>query len=291
MPLARWIDGSALGTGMLNIFLSIVLLSLNALMLIRIGIRNMLYEIKVFLPAVIYVMVACGIYIVSHSLSLSLASFLTTWAFSEFTFGYRRFESFSQCFNGALLLGTAFLLCPTYAVTIVAMPLVLATFRRSVNEQIVALFGALLPFMLSSYIYWGAGESITHMAELTWKQLSAENVADILVSERLATLRMAALAVIGIITFISIIKFVAVSGNIRARASRVYLSTIYLTAASVLALLLPCAGVEILSLAAIPLSLLIPLFFTRFRRHVATIIYIIMVGGVIALNVVELVAG
>jgi len=279
MPVGACLEG--LLPGKSGVVPLVLLIIFNALMLTRISTHNMLYITKSYIPAVVYVAVCCGVFFNQESLAAVVASFFIVTGLGVIIPGFHHGASFDRCFRGAVLVGCAVLFYAPAALMVVALPLILAIFLRSGRELIVALVGFLLPTAASAYIFWGMGHSGGYLFESLVDAMVAPPATATRYTDP-AFLTTASLTVL--VLFLSIGTYVASVNKMRTRPYRIVMTFLILFVVLAAGLAFPARSVSVVNMLAVPMAIILPLYFARYTGIAPLVIYLTWIFSVIALN-------
>jgi hypothetical protein len=246
----------------------------NAVILTRIAVRNMLYGARSYLPATIYAVAVCAF--VRWDAALCLASTLIVAGLDTLIAGMGRAEGFDRCFRGSLAVGLAVTLYAPAALMIAALPVVLSALSRSGREVVVSLVGALLPLAALSYIYMWAGFDFLYYPRA---------LADALLAPSATTTAIATIALAGLLSLLSLLSLATLfftGRTMRRRAWRITLLFGLTLPILWAGALLPCRGTDMAALTAIPTALIAPIFFARNPGWLSTVIYIMVLVAALA---------
>lgn len=266
---------------------SIFLVLINAVIITRIGTKNILYTAKTFISLIFYTILSCGIYISSDSFNLLLSSLFMLMGFELFISAFHRQKNSGSCFTGGLLLGVAGLIYTPFFILLPAVPIILSLFFRDGREQVTGVIGSLVPLFAISYIEWGVGGNFLTMPLDTLRYfVSPPTVVLQVESLTLATGFIFAL-VIFLIT-LSIGALASSRRHIRTRPMQISIAAIVVLICFAVLLLLPCSSVAVVQMMAIPIAIIAPHFFVRYSGRAALLLYTLLIISVIMLNVARM---
>jgi len=288
MPLDRIIDSLGLNSGSTaGRILTVMVVLVNSIMLTRIANRNMLYVIKAYLPATLYLLISSGIYFAASSLSVHLAAMLIILALARFFSSFRREINAGGCFTGGLLTGIATLFYGNVVVLIPFIHIALSLLRRSWRENVLAVTGALIPLFICAYTDWILGRGFTDIFVIIRSELDGGfDVSSI--ASFMNPFRLISIAILILLLFLSVGSYIGNVRTMRTRPARLILVIILLLGAFAPLVLFESSPAIIAPFWAIPLSLLIPVYFVRNGSFAAALLYIGLIIAVIALNGIQL---
>lgn len=271
----------------------IVLLALfSSVLFTRIMVRNLIYQERTYLPGVIFVVTAYGTAMGEYSFISAATTFLLIWSCDMMILSFRREMMLGMVFNSALLLGICLLIDSHTLIWIPMFACAMIIFRKSWRDWLACLTGLLIPFTITSYVFWGMGESIDKIALTFFTEVSNSiNYAGpfIVVGGRNAflfifwgTTILAAVA--------SLIWTVRGSELIRTRPFKTYMFFVWMLLFSIPLLIIPGRSVTDFALIAIPLTAIISAYLGRSSERFAIILYAALLLSVIVYNFIPLIS-
>ena len=284
MPLGEMLAGLAARMPVLCSYISIFLVLLNTVLITSIVSRNMIYTDKMFMPAVIYVVVSCGNYFGGEAIVGIVASWLVICSCSLTINSFRRQKQYGKTFLAAIMLGALPLIYPPAVVFAVMIPVSLAVFRKDWHEAVISITGYVLPFVIASYIYWGMGEPFSYLGLAFYGTLlsCAEQAA--FIGDFVRPDLLVFWGVTAITATVSIFIFFNRAPLMRTRPYKSYIFFIWLLVASAVLFAAPCRSVNDFPLIAVPLSVVMPMFFSRQEGWVTNITYLAFTISVVMFN-------
>lgn len=244
----------------------------------RLSNRYNLYAGNCYLAIPLFGIAACGIAVAPAYLMQSLSALLLTLAFKNYCLAFRNGYGFNGLFRGSLYLGLLPLLTPRAIGLLLLMPLSVSLFHRTFRELSVALFGLSLPAFLLCYLCWSLGGDFTEplsglfsglAANLGLPQIPRSSTPGLLASCFLA-------GGLIVLTLGSIVIHLQNMYLVSQKARVIFLFCICLFVLTLATYLFGVNPVEAVSLAAVPVSVLLPVFFVRTHRSLASFIYLII---------------
>lgn len=237
----------------------------------RLTVRYGLYAAPTSLAVPFYGLVATGIYVACDTLAAAVASWLLVRSLANFCAAFRNGYTFNATFRASLYLG----LLPLFSA--VALPLAalilpaLFCFRRTFREAVVALFGLLLPTAALCYLGWAFGGTFLAPVRGMWDAFQTPSGFGLLDDMPLFRLLFAGLLLVATLSGVFCFLFCFKGMGMRQRAVLCYaLFALPLCAALAVA---PGATPSVLPLAAVPVSVFMPLLFVRIRKTCSSLLY------------------
>lgn len=286
-PLGGWINGLADKLNEFRLLPAMVMIFVNAIMVTRIMTNNMVLAVRTYVSAIIYLIVSCGIFVSDNMLCAALSAYLLIRASQLFIVGFRRALSFDLFFRGAFLVGVSVLIYAPSAVMLLLLPIALRVFRRNGRESFIAFGGLLTPILLYVYICWAAGYSAGETLYGIYGCL-INSVGYNILSPDMGIARMFFMGVLILITSISIGTYTAHVRTMRNKASRIYIFFIYVLVISLGMMAMPCRSSADYAILALPLAVITPAFFVKNTGNVALLLWVLLLGSVIAANILPL---
>ena len=288
MPLGALIDRmTAAWPDLLRLAAAFCLIFLNAFTLTRTVTRNMILGQRTYLPALIYLMIACGFYFPLDSLDIYIAGYLLIRGCELLIAGFRRQESFNVLFTGSFCIGIAPLLYAPATLYALLVPVAISVFRRNAREAVAAVAGLVLPVLLCSYVVWGAGQPAGEVASLLWQELSVPSAVPVFIPA-IGIPRIIFAALVILATCLSLGSFFAARAVMRTRPVRAYMLFCWMLLLSAATFLVPGRTVLTYGLAAIPLAVIIPTFLVRHEGWMPELLFFLLTAGIVAVNLFPL---
>ncbi|MDE5690948.1 MAG: hypothetical protein K2I13_01845 [Alistipes sp.] len=240
-------------------------------------VRYNLYTMNTCIAIPLYGVLAGGLTAGAADLPMYAGALFLVLSIKNFCRSYSTSYAFDAIFRGALHLGILLILAPKTLPLVLLLPLAVFHFHRTFRELLVALAGLLLPVLLLCYVNWGAGAEFhapllamgETLLEGEWLRIFLEIPFGVQVLAGGAAL----LLIFALQYFYA--DLYAVSS--RSRSILVYHLEALLLIGAVACL--PGATAAVFALAAVPLSVLLPLFFVRAHPGVAQPIYALCLAG------------
>ncbi|MCC8035489.1 MAG: hypothetical protein LIO77_06115 [Rikenellaceae bacterium] len=282
--------------------LTLLLIFVNAFLITKTVSRNLVYATRTYLPAIFYLLVACGICFPVYDLSAVVAAWLLVQASIAFISSFVRSDSFGSTFKGAFFIGITPLLDPPNAIYLLMIPAAMAIFRRGGRETFVALIGSLLPALFTAYIWWACGNEFTGLFVDIWREFTAgfpqsiggraaglSGAAAALASTPAGIARLLTTGLLAVTLIMSAVGFFTMSSDMRTRAYKIHIYAIWFLLLAVISLALPSGGSGNFPVLAIPAAILAPVFFVKHRSPVPTILYILLVASAAAASIIPII--
>ena len=237
----------------------------------RLTVRYGLYASPTCLAIPLYGFVACGVYVASDTLSTAVASWLFVRSMRNFCAAFRNGYTFNATFRAALYLG----LLPLVSVAALPLPVLIVPavfcFKRTLRECAVALFGLLLPVAATCYVGWAAGDGF--LAPLEGMAAAFLTPSGYRLFDGMSPFTLAYAGLLLFLTLWSVFSFFVdfFGMGIRQRAVLCFALFALFFCGGLFAA--PCATVSVLALAAVPVSVLMPLVFVRIHKTCSLTLY------------------
>lgn len=284
MPLGILLERFSTDKPVTGALLCSILIFINSGLLIRIVSRNMILADRSYLPIIFYVTIGAGCMLGYNSLPVFVLSFFLIGAYGLMLSSFRRTVRYGDLFNSTLLTGMALLVWSHAIVYLFLLPISLVIFKKDGRGWIVALTGYVLPLAICSYVYWGMGYPILYVFERLWNGITGMFVTEF---SPVGWLHPALLLfwgislVVGVLSVISSIKRVS---TMRTRTYKAFVYFLWILICSLLPFCLPGRSLLDCVLLAVPMAILIPLYFIRHQNLIAQIIYLLLLGCIIVYN-------
>jgi hypothetical protein len=254
--------------------LAFMMTSATAVVLVNIIRRGIVFDARNSAPALLFVVMFCGLYVGRDYLALSIATYLLLKGSQYFASAFVRDNSFNFMFLGAWLVGCAPLVFAPAVIFMLLIPLACIIFMRSWRETLVALFGMLLPILMCAYVLWAIGEGFTEIFVSMRDILLAPYTSFKVTAVNIPLLAYAGLCLL--LALVSVVSFILKQGEMRTRAYKIYVYMAYFLLIALLGLVFTCHSADMLMLAAAPLSVVVTGFFSRFKGWLPTLLYILL---------------
>lgn len=259
---------------------------LNSFLLTR-TVTRYLFATRTYLTAVIYTIVAVGMFLPHPTTVAALVSMTVIRASELLIRSFQRGYTFDLVFKGAFLFGLSPLIYGPAMWLPLALPLPLLLLRRRWREWITALAGMLAPLFLFSYGCWATGRPFLHtLTQITEDTLYNSNYTVFNRATPIPVLVMAGLLTLALALAAG--SFVSSARTLRTRSYKVYMYFLLMLPVSMLPLVFPGRTVIGYSLLAIPCAVLIPYLFVRRKGALSAAVYLSLVLACIAANIIPL---
>lgn len=292
VPIGHFIDTFMQDNLLLGVTISLLLLFFNSIVVTKICVKNIIFLEHNYMPALIYVIVSTAYFTAQLNLRPLLASLLLLLAVNQMLRSY----NVKRLATGIYLkVGFYFgLAASIYEPAIFLLPLVFiapAMFRFfNPKEWLAALTGLILPLFFSAYVEWligGTFEGYYHgfvaaiMASDTHMPSSVGQVS---------WLQWVFLSLLILLVVLSIFKFTASRAPHQIKAFKGYIFLVWIFVALIVMMVyLPCRSPGILSLLAIPITILVSTYFNTCRPTLFTnFLYVMLLGCGILMHVIML---
>lgn len=290
MPLGRFID-SLFPAGIFSCIPATTISLISAALLNGIIVRYSVSAVRTYLPMTIFTLLAYGIYFPAGSVSATLTPLLLILACGEQIAGFKRSYQFERVFRGGFYIGMIAMISATGAALLAIVPVTLILYRRTAREAIAALAGILVPWLLCSVIWWGAGETLGYVSRQLWTGMTAPGSSPSLASaiRGADTGIKAFLALCAALCLYSVVIVISRLGSLRTRARKIYIHFLWLLPLCTWLLFAPGGNSVSAALFAVPACVMTTAFFIRYRGWLPLLLYILLVLSVTYLNILSVV--
>lgn len=286
MPLGRFID-RIFPTAALSCTVGIVIAFLSAALLTGIIVRYSISSVRTYLPMIIYTLSAYGIYFPSGSVSATLLPLLLIMSSGQAIAGFKRSYQFGSVFRSAFYIGIIPMIYAPASLLVIMVPVTLLLYRRTLREAIAALTGVVLPWVLCSVAWWGAGFPLGYVSSDLWRGITAAGASESFTEAVLASgiSEKIFLAFYTVLCIYSVIIIIPRLASLRTRARKIYIHFLWLLFVCVAILFSPAGNVISAGLLAVPGCVIITTFFIRYRGWLPLSAYIMLILSVMYINI------
>ena len=267
-PYELEVADSPYGDGVWLRVIAAALFVVTALMAGRLASMSGAFKRICRLPIPLYAVLACGVALSPDVLVASVASLLTMFGMLFMLQNLLVAGEKNTPFMGSLLFGLAAVVYPPCIVLGVVSIASILLFTLSFRQAVISLVGWLLPLFAASYLLWYGGSDFTTFAE---------NFVDALMAPRvmLDAVPYGAIALVTVVTVVTIVGALAPTpqSSSLVRTRRAISFFVVTLVALVAAILLPGCGTAILSVIAVPASVLVSIFLCRLSETLSTLLY------------------
>lgn len=246
----------------------------------RMTVRRNLYGVGSCIAMPLFGMVLCLLPAGGESLAAYVAALLSALSIRYCGRAYRNGYAFDSIFRAAFCLGAVPLLVPAALPLYLLLPFAALLFRRTVREMLVASFGLLLPVAVFVYVDWGAGEEFATALLRPGVAFLAGVPLDFVCG-----LPPAALCVLGALAGLSCLAVGLFLTHLYAVGTKARFILLYTLGVLVLTAALlcgPAASPALFPLLAVPVAVLLPLFFVRVRPVLSVPAYAVLALAALA---------
>lgn len=290
-PLGTSIDRLLKESPVTGVVLATLLVFINAFMVIRIVLRNVIFLERSYMPLIIYLLISSGYYNSYLSfrpllvtLILIIACEILFRSYNDKGLASGRYLSFG------FMIGIAGAIYAPALLYVILLPIALATFRLpDIREWISSLVGWMLPLFFSGYIPWLAGADFSEVYTRLWVAMTTEiNLPSL---GEFNVIDWTFFGCIALLTVMAIVAFVGRRSFFKPKQIKAYWFMIWIfTITLAIILLAPCGSLLMLPIAALPLAVIIPTYFSsRNPNFITNFIYVLMVGCALMIHLLPLV--
>lgn len=249
----------------------------------RLGVRYSIYPAYTLMAIPLFGITACAVVGSTEWLLTTVATFVMYLATRAMTRFIMRTERFGDLSLAMLYFGLLPLVFAPTAILYVALPLLVLFVRSSWRDVMVALGSLLLPPFAVCYWHWCAGgDFISPMVKL-YAALFTESGYYFFSSLNFATIAL--LGIIVLMVFCAVALLVSDRYAIKSKSRAMLRFNALLIPLFFSLLFLPSATATLYAIVAIPLAMLVPLFFVRMGMGITELCYRLMLLAA-AVNVV-----
>lgn len=233
------------------------------------------------LPLPLYGLVACGIFITADLPIVAITALCVAMSLLLLTRNLTAAADKDSVFFGSMLLGVTALLYPPCIVLVVAIPLSIVLFTLSFRQVVIAIAGWLLPPLMALYAAW-YGDTVDEFVA----QYEA-----LLVERPMTTIPWGAIAIAAAILVILLGGIFASTAArrqfmiIRTRRATQFFTLMFIGAT--LPIALPSHPIAMLTIVAVPASLVISMALARMSNTAGAILYWLLLAATLAHLFVE----
>jgi hypothetical protein len=213
---------------------------------------------RTFFPAAIYVLLT-GLFPHYQLLNPVLpASVFLMLAIQRIMDAYRKPGTAFNFFDASLLIGTGALFYANLVWFALLAIIGIAILRTgNIKELLISLIGLIAPGLLTVGFYYGFGKDISSLPDVLYFNLFAGTG-----EYYFSTIIIAGLIILGLIVLISTIHLISLLNNKKIKSRKTFTELIWaLVISFVVYFVVPSASVELIYLAAIPISYILAHFF------------------------------
>ena len=247
----------------------------SAYLVTRSSVGNNLYTRRTYLAMVMFSLCTCCLFGCEEWLRSWATLLALQFACRNFESGFRRSYSFGEMFRGAFFLGLVPLLYAPAATVLLALPLMIFLFHRPAREVPVIVVGACLPWLISSYVWWGMGHEFDYVSQQTIAAALSESGYSLCGGAQLFDLL--AMGAVLFVVLMSLGVYMIELGALKFKARRIhvfYILIAIMILASSLAAGSDCCTWLLLSL---PIAVAMPLLFVRAESRFSLVTYLLLV--------------
>ncbi|MCC8087801.1 MAG: hypothetical protein LIO79_00805 [Rikenellaceae bacterium] len=269
----------------LNEILIFILLFVNAFYITSIATRNLILVERSYLPAIIYIVISAGYVLPPQNVIPLTASFFIIAAIDNIINSYKRLGSFSYFFNAGICMGTALLIYPQIIPYIVLLPFSLIYFIRTWRDWLLAAVGLGIPLFFISYICWGLGTDFKFVSDNLYEIL-ADGAGEVFKSVSVTGYVLGGFYFI--LAMFGIIVFFTGRGRTKKRAVKLFVMFVWMLGFTGLVFALEENPLLAVPITAIPLSVVIPVFFNRKKGIIPNLLFAAIIIITIIYNFVPI---
>lgn len=283
-PVALLLQGAAARVPSLSMIISLLLVFSNGLAISRILSSHMVLSSRTYLPMIIYLITGCGVWYAGADPASLLGAFLLIRASECFIASFVRTSTFDITFRGAFLVGIIPILYPPAAIYLIMIPIAMVIFKRRGREAVVSLIGGVLPMLTYAYIMWILDFGFIATFTSFWAQLTTDYAFEAPFESIPEIMQAVSMGLIAAMTAAGLVSFAIFSGKMRTRARAIFMYAIALLVVGCASLFIPAAGPLGMLFIALPVSLIMPAFFSNLPGVISGAAYLALLLCVTLLN-------
>jgi hypothetical protein len=264
MPFYSLIKGIIGKSAIVGVLFSFILVVLMSFILVNFNTTIFFINERTFLPAIIYVLFSGffpGYQVLNPVLPASLFLML---AIRRIMDAYRKNGTAYNFFDASLLIGTGSLFYANliwFAVLVIIGIAILRTFN--LWELILSVLGLCTPLLLTAGVYYSAGRDLNQLLFTTNYNLF-QKAGD----HYFSGMEIAGLIIIGICILISLFQLLSVMNVKKIKSRKTFSLLIAVFVITIIVFyVLPSASVELIYVAAIPLSYFLTHYFVSGKKQ------------------------
>lgn len=238
----------------------------------QMGGRFSLYPSQTFLSMPIFGIIACGIFIPADTLAASVTTLLAAMALRFLCRSYLRERDLSAMLYAGLCIGMMLLLSPAGVVYVIAALSAIFILSFSARELFVLLIAMLLPAGACCYAVWAFGGEFFAPVIRLREALFAESGVETFGDEAVTALVLCGL--IGFAFFFSMLLFLANRFMVSVKSRGILIYNVVLALLSLTLPVLPSSTPADFSVAAVPMSVIMPVLFIREEKRLSAVLYL-----------------
>lgn len=240
----------------------------------QMGGRFGIYPSKSFMSMPIFGILACGIFISADVLASSLSALLAAMSLRYMCRGYIRDGDLTSMLYAGLCTGSMLLVSTSGAVYVVAALAAVFILSFSSRELLVLFAAMVLPAALCGYVEWLSGREFLGPVAQFAEALCSDSLVMTFGNNAVGALALCGVA--GLVFLCAVLRFFADRYVVPVKQRGVFIYNIVLVALSLLAMALPSSSVGDFAVAAVPMSMLMPLLFIRNGVRHSDELYLLM---------------
>ncbi|MCH5330547.1 MAG: hypothetical protein J1E04_06225 [Alistipes sp.] len=271
-PLAEYLSAFGASHPVVSI-IAAAIMTIAAGMIIGIMVsRFNIYPTQTFISMPLYGVVACGIFISRDALSAALSSLLAAMAVRYLVCGYLRERDLSSMLYSGLAVGTMLLVSPSGAAYAVAVMIAVFVLSFSARELLVLMTAAVFPPAVFCYAVWAFGGEFAAPAIRIREALISESGVATFGNDAVAALVLCGLTAFTFVSSAVLFQANRFMVSVKSRGILIYILLLSLLSAAMM--FLPSSTPAALAVAAVPMSMIMPVVFIREGERLSAILYL-----------------
>ena len=261
----------------ISYIISALLILAGGLIVGRIFLHSGLNKGFCTLPIPLYGVVLCGIFVTPDILEYCVTSLCFAFAVLQLMRSLNNPEEKNSIFFGSLFLGAIPLLLPQGVALVAILPVMIIYFALSFKQVVLMITGYMLPLLTASYIAWYGGAEFWSVAESLWTQISRPDTS--LFDTLPIVACVMGVYVVGLLLLGAIYGFIKPDKMfLLARVRHSLYIMIFLFVVTVAMLAIPSSNIAVLSIVAVPTTMMLSLVLSLLPRTISTVAYWILLG-------------
>lgn len=283
MPLAAAFTGFSVEHPWWAALIAALLLAWTLFIITQLTVRYASATSRNYLPAQFFIITAMGVALSAEALASFFAAWLLALSARQFISSFRKDYRFSEVFRAGFYLGFIPLLYVPGAILLLLIPVVLSLYRRSLRELAVSVVGALLPVPGAGFLYWACGEEPAFIYREIWRCVSERPALQY--PSGVPIVASVAAGLILVLVLIAVAWFLSHRKGMRTKQRKVMAHVSLMLLAMLLSLAIPGGSTSVIPLIAVPVAMAVPYSFSGGHAAVSSLLYLLLLAVVLALNV------
>lgn len=270
-----WVDAFQSRFPVWGTLISAVIVAVISITLGRLTSAFGLYQARTTISIPLYVVVACGIFIASDSLAVTLSAYFAMLMVRYLCGGYVRGTDLNYAFYAGICAALAPMFYAPAVSLVLLLPVAILMFGLSWREIVVMIAGLAIPLVVICYGNWFCGGTFSAPAIDLYDAVIRSNDYTLWGSESVVALAMMGFSLF--VVFCGILSFAGDKRSVGVRPRTILAFHIVTFVVACATFALPSATAGVLMLVALPASVLMPEVLVRLRDGMSNLIIIFLV--------------